>query len=310
MQSTISSRPTTQGRIPFKGYETWYEVVGDGEEPGKLPLLTLHGGPGACHDYLRSLEALADTGRRVVFYDQVGCGRSVIGESRPELWTVDLFVEEVDAVRAALGLDRIHLLGQSWGGMLAMEYMLRQPAGVVSLTIASSPASMIQWVAEANKLREQLPPEVQQTLLRHEEAGTTDSPEYDAAMHVFYDRHVCRVVPNPDYVTRSFELLAQAPEVYHTMNGPSEFHVVGTLKEWDVIDRLGEITVPTLVTSGRFDEATPEIAGTVHRGIPGSEWVLFEQSSHMPHAEEPERYMAVVADFLDRTERRGSENGA
>ena len=304
MQATIGNRPTTQGKIPFKGYETWYEVVGTEDAPGRVPLLTLHGGPGACHDYLRSLEALADTGRRVVFYDQLGCGLSAIGESRPELWTVDLYLEEVDAVRAALGLDRIHLLGQSWGGMLAMEYMLRKPAGVVSLTVASSPASMVQWVAEANKLRDQLPPEVQQTLLRHEAAGTYDDPEYDAAMHVFYDRHVCRVVPNPDYVQRSFAKLAAAPEVYHTMNGPSEFHVVGTLKEWDIVDRLGEIDAPTLVTSGRFDEATPEIAGTVHRGIPGSEWVLFEESSHTPHAEEPERYLEVVADFLDRTERR------
>ncbi|CAA9541158.1 MAG: Proline iminopeptidase [uncultured Thermomicrobiales bacterium] len=182
--------------------------------------------------------------------------------------------------------------------------MLRRPQGVVSLTVASSPASMVQWVAEANKLRDQLPPEVQQTLLRHEAAGTYDDPEYDAAMHVFYDRLVCRVVPNPDYVQRSFAKLAAAPEVYHTMNGPSEFHVVGTLKEWDIVDRLGEIDAPTLVTSGRFDEATPEIAGTVHRGIPGSEWVLFEESSHTPHAEEPERYLEVVADFLDRTERR------
>ncbi len=304
MQATIGNRPTTQGRIPFGGYETWYEVVGDEDAPGRFPLLCLHGGPGACHDYLRSLEALADTGRRVVFYDQLGCGLSAIGEPRPALWTVDLFVEEVDAVRAALGLDRIHLLGQSWGGMLAMEYMLRQPAGVVSLTVASSPASMVQWVAEANRLRQELPPEVRETLLRHEAAGTTASPEYEAAVTAFYDRHVCRVVPNPDYVARSFAKLAAAPEVYHTMNGPSEFHVVGTLKEWDIIDRLGEIDVPTLVTSGRFDEATPEIAGTVHRGIPGSVWVLFEESSHMPHAEEPERYLATVADFLDRTERQ------
>jgi proline-specific peptidase len=291
-----------EGTIPFKGYETWYRIVGAGEEPGKLPLLCLHGGPGAAHDYLESLAAMAETGRRVIFYDQLGCGRSAIPDSRPELWTVDLYIEEVDAVRQALALDRIHLLGQSWGGMLAMEYALTQPQGLASLTIASSPASMVQWLEEANRLREALPPEVQQTLLRHEAAGTIESQEYQEAMAVFYARHVCRVDPVPEYVQRTFAAIAANPEVYHTMNGPSEFHVVGTLKEWDIISRLGEIQVPTLVTSGRHDEATPLIAETVHNGIPGSRWVIFEESAHMPHAEEPERYMQVLDAFLTEVE--------
>jgi L-proline amide hydrolase len=302
------TRPEREGTIPFKDYETWYRVVGTGEEPGKFPLLCLHGGPGAAHDYLDSLSAMADSGRRVIFYDQLGCHRSAIPESRPEMWTVQLYVEEVDAVRNALGFDRIHLLGQSWGGMLAMEYALTQPEGLESLTIASSPASMIQWVAEANRLREELPPQVQQTLLLHEAAGTVDSPEYKEAMQVFYDRHVCRVVPNPDYVKRSFDSIERNPEVYFTMNGPSEFHVVGTLKQWDIIPRLGEIKVPTLVTSGRFDEATPLIAGTVHDGIAGSQWVIFEESSHMAHAEEPERYMQVLDEFLSTVEEQAARN--
>ncbi len=302
------TRPEREGTIPFKDYETWYRVVGTGEKPGKFPLLCLHGGPGAAHDYLDSLSAMADSGRRVIFYDQLGCNRSAIPESRPEMWTVQLYVEEVDAVRNALGFDRIHLLGQSWGGMLAMEYALTQPEGLESLTIASSPASMIQWVAEANRLREELPPQVQQTLLLHEAAGTVDSPEYKEAMQVFYDRHVCRVVPNPDYVKRSFDSIERNPEVYFTMNGPSEFHVVGTLKQWDIIPRLGEIKVPTLVTSGRFDEATPLIAGTVHDGIAGSQWVIFEESSHMAHAEEPERYMQVLDEFLSTVEEQAARN--
>lgn len=218
------------------------------------------------------------------------------------MWTADLYVEEVNAVRAALGLEHVHILGQSWGGMLAMEYALTQPAGMASLIVASSPASMIQWVQEANRLREDLPPDVQAALLKHEAEGTFSDPEYVDAMKVFYDRHVCRVVPNPDYVTRSFDSITANPEVYYTMNGPSEFHVIGTLKEWDIIGRLGEIRVPTLVTSGRFDEATPLIAGTVHNGIMGSRWEIFEASSHMPHAEEPERYMAVLNDFLSDVE--------
>ena len=295
-------QPTSEGRIPFKGYETWYQIWGDEDAPGKFPLLCLHGGPGAAHDYLEALAALTATGRRVIFYDQLGCANSGIPESRPELWTVGLYVEEVDVVRQALGLERTHLLGQSWGGMLGMEYALTQPQGIVSLTIASSPCSMALWLEEANRLREDLPAEVQQTLLAHEAAGTTDSPEYEAAMSVFYRRHVCRTDPMPEPVQRSFAKLAANPEVYHTMNGPSEFHVVGTLKTWDVCDRLGEITIPTLVTSGRFDEATLLIAETVTRGIPGAQWVVFEESSHMAHAEQPEAYIEVLDAFLGQVE--------
>ena len=290
-----------EGTIPFHGYHTWYRIVGDGEEPGKLPLLTLHGGPGAAHDYLEPLEALARTGRRVIFYDQLGCGNSDHPHN-PALWTVDFYVEEVGAVRRALGLDRVHLLGQSWGGMLAMSYALTQPAGLASLIVADSPASIPQWVAEANRLRAELPPEVQQTLLAHEAAGTTTDPAYQEAMLVFYRRHVCRVDPWPEYVTRTFDQIERNPEVYHTMNGPSEFHVIGTLKDWSIADRLGEIRVPTLLLSGRYDEATPAIVETIHRGIPGSEWVIFEASSHMPHVEETERYLQVASDFLARVE--------
>ncbi|MFZ4663364.1 MAG: proline iminopeptidase-family hydrolase [Caldilineaceae bacterium] len=295
--------PVQEGTIPFRGYETWYRMVGAAEKPGKLPLLCLHGGPGVPHEYLESLEAMAATGRRVIFYDQLGCGNSTHVDD-PALWTVDLFVEEVDVVRRALGLERLHILGQSWGGMLTMQYMLTQPQGVASITIASSPSSMSMWLAEANRLRGELPAEVQATLMQHEAAGTTDSADYLAAMQVFYDRYVCRVVPNPPYVQRAFAKLGEWPQVYHTMNGPSEFHVIGVIKDWDVTARLEEINAPTLITSGRFDEATPWIAETVQKGIRGSQWVVFEESAHLAHAEEPERYMAVLADFLARVESR------
>ena len=289
-----------EGVLEFRGHRVWYASVGEEDElPGKLPLLCLHGGPGAGHDYLESLAAVARRGRRVIFYDQLGCGNSDQPDD-PSLWNVPLFVEEVGVVRAALGLDRLHLLGQSWGGMLAMEYALKQPAGVASLTIASSPASMIQWVAEANRLREGLPADVQATLQRHEAAGTTDSEEYRSAVMDFYRRHVIRLDPMPEAVARTFAKLERSPQVYLTMNGPSEFHVVGTLRDWDIVARLPEIEAPTLVTSGRHDEATPLIAETVHRGIRGSEWVIFESSSHMAHVEEADRYMTVLDEFLCR----------
>lgn len=291
-----STTPAREGYIPFKGYRTWYQSVGDpANDAARPPLLALHGGPGAPHDYLENLTKLTADGRRVIFYDQLGCGRSD-KTGKPEMYTVPLFVEELGEVRRALGLDRIHLLGQSWGGCLAMEYMLTRPRGIASLIIESSPASMPLWVAEANRLREELPPEVQATLLQHEADGTTSSPDYLQAMAVFYDRHVCRLKPYPDFVQRAFDTISE--EVYGTLNGPSEFHVIGTLKDWDITSRLGEIAAPTLLLSGRHDEATPTIMARVQSGIRGSEWVIFEQSSHLSHVEEEARWMEVVSEWL------------
>ncbi len=298
-----SAVPVSEGFVPFRGFRTWYRVVGDltQSEPAKLPLLVLHGGPGESHDYLEPLEELAGSGRPIILYDQLGGGNSDQPHD-PSLWRVELFVDELATVRQELGLAHIHLLGYSWGGMLAMEYALTRPVGLTGLILASSPASIPQWVAEANRLRKELPKEVEETLRHHEEAGTTDEPAYEEAMMVFYKRHACRLDPWPECWMRAVDKLEGNPEVYHTMVGPSEFHVTGTLKEWDIRDRLGEIELPTLVTSGRFDEATSLIAETVHRGITGSEWVVFEQSSHAAHLEEEDEYRRVVEDFMRRVE--------
>src|SRR5579872_7335658 len=164
----------------FGEYRVWYRVTGGGAEHEDVPLLALHGGPGIPHDYIENLADLASDSRRVILYDQLGCGRSDQPDD-PSLWRVERFVEELGIVRRKLCLEQIHLLGQSWGGMLAIEYMLTQPAGIVSLILASTLSSMPLWVAEANRLRGELPPEVQATLLHHENAGTTDSPEYQQA---------------------------------------------------------------------------------------------------------------------------------
>ena len=290
-----------EGRLPFREYEVWYRVVGDDEDEGKLPVLLLHGGPGATHDYLESLEALAETGRRAIFYDQLGCGKSDLPDDA-SLWKVETFVDEVAAIRERLGLERLHIFGNSWGGMLAMEYALTRPQGVASMVVASSPSSIPQWVAEANRLRAELPQEIQETLSKHEEAGTTSDPEYEEAATVFYKRHVCRLDEWPDFVLRSFRFIAEHGVVYNTMNGPSEFHVIGTLKDWDITDRLGEIRIPTLVITGEFDEATPAINRTVSSGIPGAESVIYPGASHMAHVEDPEGYMRVLDDFFTRAE--------
>ena len=280
---------------------TWFRVVGD-LSGGLLPLVVLHGGPGATHDYLTPVAGLSDIdGRPVVLYDQVGNGRSSHHPEAPsEFWTVDLFVRELHELIRSLGIDKHHVLGQSWGGFLAQEYALTAPPGLTSLVLADTAASFPDFVAECNKLRSELPPDVEATLRRHEAAGTTDDPEYAAACDVFYRRHVCRLDPWPEFLVDAFGWIERDPTVYQTMNGPSEFHVIGTLKDWQCKDRLDRIVVPTLLVSGRYDEATPALQQTLLQGIAGSEWVLFEESSHTPHIEEPERYLEVVGDWLRR----------
>jgi L-proline amide hydrolase len=284
-----------EGTIPFLGLETWYRVVGE-DTPGKLPLLCLHGGPGSGHDYLEPMEDLA-TGRRAIFYDQLGSGRSP-APSDPSRWTVELYLDELSAVREALGLERIHLLGQSWGGMLSAEIAVRRPAGLKSVAICNSPASMELWMAGAAELRAQLPPDTQAALTRHEEAGTVTDPEYLEATDEFYRRHLCRVVPMPQDLVDTIAQTEAEPTVYHTMNGPNEFHVLGTLRGWSIIDRLPEITAPTLVIAGEFDEATPATWQPYVDHISGAESQVFPDTSHCSHLEKPEEFRAVVAAFL------------
>lgn len=161
---------SSEGTVPFRGYRTWYQVVGEPATSDRVPLLVLHGGPGLPHDYLEDLSRLADGGRAVIFYDQIGCGKS----DHPDddaLWTMATFVEEVAAVRDALGLERVHLLGHSWGGWLALEYALDRPSGLASLVLASSCASLPAFAAETRKLKDSLPAKVSEVIDRHEAGG-------------------------------------------------------------------------------------------------------------------------------------------
>lgn len=298
MPSTIKS---TEGRASFRGYETWYRISGDlGGD--KLPVVILHGGPGVAHNYVDAYKLLARDGRAVIHYDQLGCGNStLLPEKGADFWTPQLFIDELENLVDHLGIrGGFHVLGQSWGGMLGAEYAVLRPEGLTSLTIANSPASMTLWVAEANRLRADLPQDVQDTLTRHEVAGTTGHSDYQAATTAFYERHVCRVVPFPPEVTASFEQAARNPTVYTLMNGPNEFHVIGTLKTWSIIDRLPAIDTPTLIISGRYDEATPATVQPFKDGIKGAHWEIFEHSSHMPHVEEQDACMRMVGNFLNQ----------
>lgn len=293
--------PRETGYVPFRGHRTWYRVTG-GERPALPPLVVLHGGPGACHDYTLRFAGLASAERAVVHYDQLGCGNSThLREAPADFSTVQLFLDELAAVLGHLGMaGSYHLLGQSWGGMLGAEHAIRQPAGLRGLVIANLPPSMALWVREANRLRAGLPAEVQAALLKHEAAGTTDDAEYVGATAAFYARHVCRVQPMPAEVQASFDKIGEDPTVYHTMNGPSEFHCIGSLKTWDIIDQLKHIRAETLLVSGRHDEATSAVVRPFADRIARNRWVIFENSSHMPHVEETEACLAEIRQFLEQ----------
>jgi proline iminopeptidase len=286
----------SEGYVDFRGYRTWYRIAGE-VRSGATPLLALHGGPGSTHHYFAPLERLAGE-RPVVLYDQIGCGSS----DRPQdiEWSAAVFREEVDAVRSQLGLERIHLLGTSWGGMLALEHVLAGAKGVVALILSSTLASLDQWAAEQVKLRDALPPEVVDVLDRHERAGTYDDPEYTEAMGAYFDRHFYRG-PRPRAELDRMDA-SKSTEIYRAMQGPNEWTVTGALRGWDVRDRLGEIDVPTLVIRGRHDMSTDRISATLVNGIKGAREVVLENSSHTPVLEETEPYLSALSEFMREAE--------
>ncbi len=289
----------TKGLLPFRAYKTWYRITGT-PGGGRPAIVMVHGGPGSTHDYLQNLSVLAADGWPVVHYDQLGNGGSTHLPDRPAgFWTPELFLEELDNLLTRLGIaDDYVLLGQSWGGMLAAMHAAGRPAGLRGLIVANAPASYPTWIKEMEALRADLPEGVDDVLRAHETAGTTDSAEYFAAVSVFYNRHVCRLDPWPRDYQASFMEMVNDPTVYSAMNGPTEFHVIGSLRDRSIEDRLPDIAVPTLVLSGRYDEATETVVRPYRELIPDARQVIFEKSSHLPHLEEPERFLQVLTDFL------------
>jgi L-proline amide hydrolase len=296
-----------EGHFELNGHRTWYRVVGE-LSPGAdaAPVIVCHGGPGGTHDYVSNIAELLAPRRAVVLYDQLGSGNSDhLPDRGADFWTPELFERELSGLAEHLGIaGRYHVLGQSWGGMLGYLHALERPPGLVSLVAADSPASMADFVAGCNELLDAMDPEVVAVIREGERTGAVDTPEFEAAVMPFYRAHVCRTDPWPDFVQRTFTLLDEDPTVYRTMNGPTEFTVVGTIRDFDVTERLGEIEVPVLLVSGAHDEVRPWVVEKAHARIPRSEWALFEDSSHMPHVEEPERFGTVVEDFLVAAEGR------
>lgn len=282
--------------LDVPGGRVWTARYGGGPA---IPLLVLHGGPGMPSYYLESLAALADE-RPVILYDQLGCGRSDRPED-PSLWTVDRAVAEVEAVRRELALDRMHVLGHSWGGFLALAHAATHDAAVASLILSSPLVSVAGWTEDAAELISRLPSGVRQTIAEHEERQTFEDPAYVEATGEFYRRFFCTLDPWPGELQRTFKEMGWAP--YTSMWGPSEFTQTGNLSGADLTASLPGLSVPSLWIGGSQDEISPtRLAGYAAQASGRAEVV--EGGSHCLHLEQPERYLALVRDFLGSVESR------
>ena len=273
-----------------------YRVVTYSYGSGDNILLLLNGGPGLPCNYLRDPHIpLVDEGYRIVAFDQLGCGRS----DRPDdkaLWNISRYVEEVEIVRKTLGLNKVHLLGQSWGGWLSIEYALTYPDSICSLILANTCGDLPHLTVELNRMRAALGSETVAMMLHHEAAGTLDHPEYQAAITILNYRHVCRLKKWPESLMASANDWNMGP--YGTMQGPNEFLYTGNLKDWNRIPDMHRLSMPTLIVTGTYDEIGPACAIKMHNVLPNSEVIVFPNSSHVPFYEEPLDYFRVLKQFL------------
>ena len=289
----LERQPDEVIRVPVDGYEVVAYSFGAGEEV----LFCLNGGPGLPSDYLRdSHSRLADLGYRVVIHDQLGTGASDRPDD-PSLWTIHRYAAEVETVRATLGLGRVHLLGQSWGTALGTEYALIHPDRVKTFTIANGTIDTPLHISELHRLRAALGPETVQMMLGHEADGTTDHPEYGAAITILNYRHLCRLQEWPAPLQRSLAGLNR--QVYTTLWGPNEFTCTGTRRSWNCLDDLHRIQQPCLILVGLHDESTPAVAASIAGKLPRAEVKVLTNSSHMPFFEEPQLYFSELRRFLD-----------
>lgn len=290
-----------EGYMPFLEYKTYYRVVGK-NTGNKKPLVLLHGGPGSTHNYFEVLDRIAEEdGRQLVMYDQIGCGNSYV-ENRPDLWNSKVWIEELIELRKHLGLDEIHLLGQSWGGMQTLEYACNyKPEGLKSIILSSTlPASWL-WAEEAQRMIAQMPQDMQDAIKKATESGDYSSPEYQAAEAEYMRQHCAGEVTenDPECLRRPKKA---GRESYVVGWGPNEFTPLGTLKDYDVIDQLGDIKEPALIINGGNDLCTPYVAKFMYDRIPNSEWELFRTCRHMCFVEDNDHYVEVLKKWMNKND--------
>lgn len=287
-----------EGYVPFGEFATYWRAVGD-IHADKPPLVLLHGGPGSTHTYFEVLDCLAtETGRAIISYDQLGCGNSFV-EGRPDLWVADTWVAELENLRQALGLSRVHLLGQSWGGMLALTYLLeRRPAGVCSVILSSTLSDSQLWGREQHRMAHQLPEAEWQALEEAETTGHFAGTAYQQAVDHYMQLHCADLTYGEDAPACLRRPKRTGRESYVTAWGPNELTPTGTLAHWCVTERLGELTLPALVISGTDDLCTPLVAKTLYDGLPHARWELMAGCRHMCFVDDTERYCTLLSGWL------------
>lgn len=291
---------TVTGKMPFLDFETYYRIVG--EDTGNAPLLLIHGGPGSTHNYFEVLDSLAETTQRqVISYDQIGCGESYV-DGHKELWNLKTWTDELEALRNYLHLDRLHILGQSWGGMLIIAYLIdRKPEGIESVILSSTLPSSALWSHEQKRLISFMPEDEQKAIARAVESGNFEDAEYRKANEHYTVLHADEITEStPECFRRKKRF---GTESYLVAWGPNEYTPTGTLKDFDYTDRLSEIKQPTLVISGTNDECTPLIAKTMFDRIPNSQWELLDGARHMTFIDQTDNYKKILEKWLARFQR-------
>ena len=294
-QTGQTSLKSGEGYIELESGKVWYRIMGQGD---KTPLLLLHGGPGFPSYYLNPLGELS-LDRPVIFIDQPGCGRSEMSLDKSQM-TVDFFVENLEHVRTALGLQEFYLYGHSWGTMLAADYYLKYPEPIKALIMASPALSAKQWADDTRSLIESLPDSLQTAIMESEEKGTYDDPKYQEALNVFYQQFVARKMPWDANIDSTFA--GANMDIYHYMWGPSEFTATGTLQNYDRTERLKEIKAPTLYICGEFDEALPSTVKHYQSLTPGAKFVQIDKAAHLTMHDDPEQDLQHIREFLNGLE--------
>ncbi|PID82879.1 MAG: alpha/beta hydrolase [Clostridiales bacterium] len=284
------------GKIPFLEFETYYRIVNPNGK--NTPLLMLHGGPGSTHNYLEVLDCIAEiTDRPLVMYDQIGCGNSMV-TGRPDLFTAETWMNELENLRKKLDLSTIHLFGQSWGGMLAIWYAIeRKPKGIKSYILSSTLSDAKLWKKEQYRRISYMPKKMQDDIRYAIENNDYKHKGYLEALDYFMELYCDGKYGDndPECLTRPKN---RGSESYIVGWGHNEFSPSGTLKDYNFTDRLCEIKQPTLITSGQMDLSSPYIAKTMYDNLPNAKWELFAYSRHVPYIQENEKYVKVLSNWL------------
>ncbi len=285
-----------EGFININGLNLFYREFF--QDSFKSTMLCLHGGPGMSHDYLMPLSDLANYGIKVILYDQFGCGKSDAPGDKSK-FTIDYAVEEVEGVRKKLcPEDKIFLMGSSYGGALALAYALKYQKNLRGLVISGGLASTSLAVKEMNRLIENLPAWAGSAIKKYGESGEYSNPEYIKASAEFFSRYFIRVDPVPQEVVTSLEY-AEKRDTYRIMNGPNEFTITGTIKGWDITEKLHEIKIPTLITVGEYDEVTEVVAEEIHKRVDGSILKVLPNCSHLSMWDNRDGYNNILMKFID-----------